>query len=122
MTWAPFYLGIGVGDCCRGGGNVDVHELLDLATPWCLRVLVTLGIPELVEAGHNEISDLARAAGCDARALHGVLTQAVRKGVFEERRPGWFEVNPDAKELARGARFLDLAGMGGRYAGSGPHC
>jgi hypothetical protein len=101
---------------------VDVHELLDLATPWCLRVLVTLGIPELVEAGHNEISDLARAAGCDARALHGVLTQAVRKGVFEERRPGWFEVNPDAKELARGARFLDLAGMGGRYAGSGPHC
>lgn len=99
-----------------GGGNVDVHELLDLATPWCLRVLVTLRIPELVEAGHNEISDLAQAAGCDARALHGVLTHAARKGVFEERQPGWFEVNPAAKELARGARFLDLSGMGGRYA------
>jgi hypothetical protein len=95
---------------------VDVHELLDLATPWCLRVLITLNIPELVEAGHNEIADLAEAAGCDTRALHGVLTYAVRKGVFEERQPGWFEVNPAAKELARGARYLDLAGMGGRNA------
>lgn len=95
---------------------MDVHELLDLATPWCLRVLVTLRIPELIEAGHNEISDLAEAAGCDARALHGVLAHAARKGVFEERQPGWFEVNPAAKELARGARFLDLSGMGSRYA------
>jgi 2,7-dihydroxy-5-methyl-1-naphthoate 7-O-methyltransferase len=99
-----------------GGGNVDVNELLDLATPWCLRVLVTLHIPELVEAGHNEISDPAEAAGCDARALHGVLTHAARKGVFEERQPGWFEVNPAAKELARGSRDLDLSGVGSRYA------
>jgi 2,7-dihydroxy-5-methyl-1-naphthoate 7-O-methyltransferase len=99
-----------------GGGNVDVYDLLDLATPWCLRVLVTLNIPELIEAGHNEIPDLAEAAGCDARALHGVLTHAARKGVFEEPRPGWFEFNPAAKELARGARFLDLTGMGSRYA------
>ena len=30
---------------------MDVYDLLDLATPWCLRVLVTLNIPELVEAG-----------------------------------------------------------------------
>jgi len=102
----------------RGGAGaiVDVDDLLDLATPWCLRVLVTLNIPELVEAGHHSIADLAGAAGCDARALHGVLTHAARKGVFCEPRPGWFEANPAAKELARGARYLDLTGMGSRYA------
>jgi 2,7-dihydroxy-5-methyl-1-naphthoate 7-O-methyltransferase len=98
------------------GGNNDVHALLDLATPWCLRVLVTLRIPELIEAGHHDIAGLARAAGCDARALHGVLLHAVGKGVFEETGPGTFGLNPAAKELARGARHLDLTGIGSRYA------
>jgi len=95
---------------------VDVQELLDLATPWCLRVLVTLNIPELVGAGHHDVSELAKAAGCDARALHAVLSRVARKGVFVEPQPGWFEVNPAARELARQARYLGLSGMGGRYA------
>jgi hypothetical protein len=94
---------------------VDLERMLDLATPWCLRVAATLRIPEHIAAGHASIADLAAAAGCDADALHAVLGHLVSQGVFTEEFPGRFACNQAAEQLA-GVPFLDLAGIGGRMA------
>lgn len=66
-------------------GRVDLDQMLDLATPWCLMVAATLRIPGLIAEGHHDIYDLATAAGCDPDALHAVLGHLVAKGVFLER-------------------------------------
>jgi 2,7-dihydroxy-5-methyl-1-naphthoate 7-O-methyltransferase len=94
---------------------VDLERMLDLATPWCLRVAATLRIPEHIAAGHAGIADLAAAAGCDVDALHAVLGHLVSQGVFTEESPGRFACNQAAEQLA-GVPFLDLAGIGGRMA------
>jgi 2,7-dihydroxy-5-methyl-1-naphthoate 7-O-methyltransferase len=94
---------------------MNIGQLLDLTTPWCLLTAATLRIPELVAAGHTEIDDLAVAAGCDRDALHAVLGHLVSKGVFTEDPPGRFACNEAAEELGS-APFLDLEGMGGRMA------
>ena len=94
---------------------VDLEQMLDLATPWCLRVAATLRIPEHIAAGHVGIADLAATAGCDADALHAVLGHLVSEGVFIEESPGRFACNQAAEQLAS-VPFLDLAGIGGRMA------
>ena len=94
---------------------VDLERMLDLATPWCLRVAATLRIPGHIAAGHTGIADLAAAAGCDPDALHAVLGHLVSQGVFIEESPGRFACNQAAEQLA-GVPFLDLAGIGGRMA------
>jgi 2,7-dihydroxy-5-methyl-1-naphthoate 7-O-methyltransferase len=94
---------------------VDLEQMLDLATPWCLRVAATLRIPEHIAAGHAGIADLAAAVGCDADALHAVLGHLVSRGVFTEASPGRFACNQAAEQLAS-VPFLDLAGIGGRMA------
>src|SRR5258708_37509812 len=94
---------------------VDLEQMLDLATPWCLRVAATLRLPEHIAAGHAGIADLATAAGCDPDALHAVLGHLVSQGVFTEESPGRFACNQAAEQLAS-LPFLDLAGIGGRMA------
>jgi len=98
----------------RPDGAPDLDQLLDLATPWCLRVAATLRIPDLIAAGHHDIADLAGAARCDPDALHAVLGHLVAKGVFREPAPGRFESNRASEQLDD--RFLDLEGIGGRMA------
>jgi hypothetical protein len=96
--------------------RVDLDQLLDLTTPWCLRVAATLHIPELISAGHHDIGDLAAVAGCDQDALHAVLSHLVSCGVFAADSPGQFSCNRAAQELADPSRFIDLTGIGGRMA------
>src|SRR3954468_20243735 len=98
--------------------GVDLRALSDLCTPWCLHVVATLRIADLIAAGTNNINDLAAAAGCDAAALHQVLDHLVTKGVFEESQPGRFTLNPVAQPLLDPAQrlMLDLDGIGGRFA------
>ncbi len=90
--------------------------MLDLATPWCLRVAATLHIPEHIAAGHTDIGDLATQAGCDQDALRAVLGHLVSQGVFTEETPGRFSCNRAATQLAESSRFVDLNGIGGRMA------
>jgi 2,7-dihydroxy-5-methyl-1-naphthoate 7-O-methyltransferase len=92
----------------------DLDQLLDLATPWCLRVAATLRVPDLIAEGHHDVADLAAAARCDRDALHAVLDHLVAKGVFQQPAPGRFECNHAAEQLKGG--FLDLEGIGGRMA------
>ena len=92
----------------------DLDQLLDLATPWCLRVAATLRIPALIADGHHDVADLAAAARCDRDALHAILDHLVAKGVFQQPAPGCYESNRAAEQL--NDRFLDLEGIGGRMA------
>jgi 2,7-dihydroxy-5-methyl-1-naphthoate 7-O-methyltransferase len=96
--------------------EVDVQAMLDLATPWCLRVAATLRIPGHIAAGHTAIGDLAAVAGCDQDALHAVLGHLVSHGVFTEESPGRFSCNRPARQLADASQFIDLDGIGGRMA------
>jgi 2,7-dihydroxy-5-methyl-1-naphthoate 7-O-methyltransferase len=100
----------------NGAQGVDLDQMLDLQTPWCLMVAATLHIPEHIATGHADIGDLAAAAGCDADALHAVLGYLASKGVFVEEAPGRFACNRPAEQLANPGRFLDLEGIGGRMA------
>jgi predicted enzyme related to lactoylglutathione lyase len=95
--------------------TVDLWQMLDLATPWCLHVAATLRIPEHISAGRTGIAELAAAAGCDRDALHAVLGHLVARGVFAEDSPGRFTCNRAAEQLSE-SNFLDLDGIGGRMA------
>src|SRR3954452_21157007 len=93
---------------------VELWDLIDLKTPWCAYVAATLRIPQRIAGSSARIEELARSAECDERALHGVLSHLVSKGVFEEPEPGVFAVNEAASLLTQ--PFLDLGGIGGRMA------
>jgi SAM-dependent methyltransferase len=98
--------------------RASVRALADLCAPWCLRVVATLGIAEMLENGVTEVAQLAAAAECDREMLHTVLSELVVRGVFEETAPGRFALNEAARELLepRTRGFLDLHGFGGRMA------
>lgn len=100
--------------------SANLWEMADLCTPWCIHVAATLRIAEHIHAGKDKINELASAAGCDADALHRVLTHLVSKGVFEEPAPGQFVMNQAAQGLLEPSLHLglDLNGFGGRMAHS----
>jgi hypothetical protein len=94
-----------------------MEDLTDLMTPWCVHTVATLRIAEHVDGGTDTIDALASAAECDPRALHNVLGHLVTKGVFTEPEPGRFALTDGGRGLL-GAPFLDLDGIGGRFAGA----
>jgi 2,7-dihydroxy-5-methyl-1-naphthoate 7-O-methyltransferase len=98
--------------------GANLEALSDLCTPWCVHVVATLRIADHIEAGVDQIGDLAAAVRCDTYALHRVLTYLVGKGVFEETTPGRFGMNEAARGLLDPARRLglDLESIGGRFA------
>ena len=100
------------------GESADLRALSDLCTPWCVHVVATLRIANLIAAGTTEIKTLAREAGCDADPLLRVLRHLVGKGVFEEPASGQFALNEAALELLDPSQRLglDLNGIGGRMA------
>jgi hypothetical protein len=99
-------------------GVADLEALSDLCTPWCLRVVVTLGIAERMAAGTTATADLAESAGCDRIALGRVLGRLADRGVFERAAGGEFALNDAARALLDPALRLglDLEGIGGRLA------
>ena len=97
---------------------MDLWALTDLATPWCIHVVVTLRVAEHMAAGHSDVEMLAAAANADAAALQRVLRHLVSKGIFEEPSAGVFALNEAARGLLEGGLRLglDLEGIGGRMA------
>jgi SAM-dependent methyltransferase len=97
---------------------MDLWELSDLSTPWCVHVVATLRIADHIEAGNAEIDNLAAASGADRDSLYRVLRHLVSKGLFEEPVPGRFALNEAARALLdEPLRLgLDLDGFGGRMA------
>jgi 2,7-dihydroxy-5-methyl-1-naphthoate 7-O-methyltransferase len=99
---------------------MNLWEMSDLATPWCLHVVATLRIASHIAAGHDRIEELAAAAHADAGALGRVLRHLVGKGVFEEPAAGRFTLNDAARQLLDPGTHagFDLDGIGGRMAGT----
>jgi 2,7-dihydroxy-5-methyl-1-naphthoate 7-O-methyltransferase len=97
---------------------MDLWELSDLSTPWCVHVVATLRIADRIETGTAEIDNLATASGADRDSLYRVLRHLVSKGLFEEPTPGRFALNEAARALLdEPLRLgLDLDGIGGRMA------
>jgi hypothetical protein len=95
---------------------MDLWSLSDLATPWCMHVVVTLRVAEHLETGPTAIADLAAACGADSSALARVLRQLISKGLFAEPTPGTFALNDGARELHAMRIGFDLETMGGRMA------
>src|SRR5262249_48634102 len=96
--------------------GAELGALSDLCTPWCVHVVAALRIADPSAAGKDRIGDLAAATGCDAYALHRVLTYLAGKGVFEESAPDRFALNQAARGLLDPSQRLglDLEGIGGR--------
>ena len=94
---------------------MNLWDLTDLCTPWCIHVVATLRVADHILAGNTEIDPLASASGADRDSLNRGLRHLVGKGVFEEPSRGRFALN----EVARGLlddQFLNLDGIGGRMA------
>lgn len=102
---------------------MDIWALTDLATPWCVHVVVTLRVAEHLASGPKDIAELAKAACADPDALARVLRQLASRGLFEEPSPGRFALNDNARALMEpSARHgFDLDGFGGRIAHSWSH-
>jgi hypothetical protein len=97
---------------------MDLWELCDLSTPWCVHVAATLHVAEHIAAGKTDIDDLAAACGAHSRSLERVLRHLVSKGVFAEPGPRRFALNDTARGLLESSVHLglDLDGFGGRMA------
>lgn len=97
---------------------MDIWELSDLCTPWCVHVVSTLRIADHIAAGKTRIDDLAAASGSSSDSLHRVLRHLVGKGIFEEPTPGRFALNEPARALMDSPirLGLDLDRFGGRMA------
>lgn len=101
--------------------NVDLWELSNLATPWCVRVVVTLGVAPHMAEGVREVGELARRTGCDGPSLGRVLRHLVGKGLFEEPAEDEFTLNDASRVFLEPGPLrggLDLDGHGGRLAGA----
>lgn len=96
--------------------SVNIFDLGDLSTPWCLRVAVTLKLAEHISEGTNNLDDLANKTDCKARILLLVLRTLVSHGIFEEPASRIFTMNEQAEELKNPSIHLgfDLNGIGGR--------
>lgn len=95
---------------------MDLWDLTDLCTPWCVHVVATLRIADHIAAGASGIEKLAAAAGADADSLDRVMRHLAGKGLFEHPAPGRFELNDAARGLLGEQVGLDLNGIGGRMA------
>jgi SAM-dependent methyltransferase len=97
--------------------EINIWELSDLRTPWCLFVVATLDIAEHIAGGKHTIAALAAAAVCDQNVLHAILGHLVSRGVFTEPSPSTFDLNDAARQLLDPITkaSLDLDDIGGRF-------
>lgn len=99
----------------------DLMTLGDLATPWALRVAVTLGIAELIEAGTTDLETLAAKTKSHPEALDAVLSHLAGRGVFTQSTNSAgvsvFGLADLGRELLEPAAhvFFDLRGVGSRF-------
>ncbi|GAB2931308.1 hypothetical protein GCM10027280_18680 [Micromonospora polyrhachis] len=103
-----------------GTSPIDrLGRLTDLATPFAVRVLATLRVPDLIEQGVTDLVDLATACAANRDALGRLLRYLAHRGVLTEANPDVFALTEVGRLLCeRGAAgqrgWLDLDGLGAR--------
>ncbi|HEY9422634.1 MAG TPA: methyltransferase [Thermoanaerobaculia bacterium] len=94
-----------------------LHLLLDLTTPWAIRVVATLRIPDLIASGVTRLEVLAERCSADVETLGRVMSYLAARGIFEEPEPGSFTLTSVGRLLQEEAgvrAWLDQDGFGGR--------
>lgn len=102
-----------------GRDTVDVWSLADLATPFAVRAVATLGVADEVKDGPVALDELARRCAARADPLGRVLRFLVYRGLFAEPERDVFGPNDASRALEsddpQGLReWLDLDGAAGR--------
>ncbi|RKT89079.1 O-methyltransferase [Saccharopolyspora antimicrobica] len=97
----------------------ELAKLIDLATPFAIRVAVTMRLPELVSEGRTGLDELAAATGAHRGSLDRLLRHLVHIGLFSEAEPGVYGLTALSRQLLSedGAwirNWLDLEGPGTR--------
>ncbi|MGW4465191.1 methyltransferase [Micromonospora sp. NPDC004704] len=97
----------------------QLGALTDLCTPYAVRVLATLRVPDHLDAGLTALEPLASACGADPDALGRLLRYLAHRGVVSEPEPDVFTLTDVGRLLCdRGAAgqrdWLDLDGLGAR--------
>src|SRR5687767_261931 len=98
-----------------------LQPLMDLTTPWAIRVVATLRVPDLIASGVTRLDDLAARCPADKKNLGRVMKYLVTRGVFEEPEPDSFALTPISELLEdrAGVRgWLDQDGFGRRMDGA----
>lgn len=62
------------------------------AVSQALRVVIELGIADLLAPGEQSVEDLGATSRSDADALYRVMRLLASEGVFKEIQPGHFEL------------------------------
>ncbi|MEV4433841.1 methyltransferase [Streptomyces sp. NPDC049585] len=93
--------------------------LKDTMTPWALRAVVTLKVPDLLADGPLGVPELAARTGTAPDALHRALRLLAARGVFTEPEPALFAPTGLSRLLESGhpmslRPWLDLDGAIGR--------
>ncbi|MEU4657820.1 methyltransferase [Streptomyces sp. NPDC023723] len=103
----------------EGDQLARLYALSDVVTPFAVRVVATLRIPDLLDGGSAPADDLAARTGAEPDALRRVLRHLVTRGITAEPEPGVFAMTPLGKLLGTGHAsrlrdWLDLRGGLGR--------
>jgi 2,7-dihydroxy-5-methyl-1-naphthoate 7-O-methyltransferase len=94
-----------------------LHSLLDLTTPWAIRAVATLRIPDLIASGVTRLETLAERCSADVETLGRVMSYLAARGIFAQPEPGSFTLTPVGRLLQEEAglrAWLDQDGFGGR--------
>lgn len=99
------------------GQPPDFAALIDVITPFAVRVAATLRLADHIHQGCGQVDELAARAGAHPGALARLLRYLACRGVFRETAPGTFALTPTARLLrtgpaARLQAWLDLDGAG----------
>lgn len=96
----------------------DLWELSDLATPWAIHVIATLGIATQIQRGNSKLSSLAAATSSDPYMLGCTMRLLISKGLFTEPERDVFALNDAVAPLLDSSALLgfDLESFGGRMA------
>jgi NADPH-dependent ferric siderophore reductase len=93
-----------------------LHDLTELIAPIAIRTAVELGVPDLISRGVTGVTDLARKADADERALGKLLRYLHILDVVTETAPGHYGLTPVGEVLTVEfvADALHPAGVAGR--------
>ena len=78
-----------------------LRDMADVYTPFAVRAIVTLGLPDLLADGPRPASELADAVGADPGALYRVMRYLAGKGFFVEGDDGVFSLAPPGRVVCR---------------------
>jgi len=95
------------------------QDMIDLLTPWAIRVAATLRIADRIAEGTCWLPELAQAVKAEPAALRRLLVFLETRGIFKQVQADRFQLTPLSEPLLEGSPFgmrtwLDLDAMGGR--------